>query len=147
MAGADQGEGCGYCCAGYASAGHPAGQRPDGNLSQRHCVAGTLLCGGKRAHQYSSASSGGHRGSESQRGTVWAATQTAARKLPSGTSTMEGWQAHRHSGGEGLQHAAVHLPLPGGDLRKVHQFVTYADLQKGVLFCKWYKRIISCIIA
>ena len=35
----------GYCGTGYAPAGHPAGQGFDGDIPQRHCFAGPLLCG------------------------------------------------------------------------------------------------------
>ena len=41
----DQRERGGYCGTGYAPAGHPAGQGFDGDIPQRHCFAGPLLCG------------------------------------------------------------------------------------------------------
>ena len=37
------------------------GKRPDRNILKRHCIAGAVLCGGKRAYQYPPAAGGGHR--------------------------------------------------------------------------------------
>ena len=42
----------------------------------------------------------------------------------------------RHGGGAGVRDAAVHVPLPRGDLRKVHIVVSWVDLQEGVPFYK-----------
>ena len=45
MAAADQGKEGGHLCAGYAAAGHPAGERPDGHIHCRSGAADPLLCG------------------------------------------------------------------------------------------------------
>ena len=45
MAAADQGKEGGHLCAGYAAAGHPAGERPDGHIHCRSGAANPLLCG------------------------------------------------------------------------------------------------------
>ena len=37
------------------------GKRPDGNILKRYCIAGAVLCGRERAHQYPPAAGGGHR--------------------------------------------------------------------------------------
>lgn len=64
-----------YRSPGYAAFGHPAGERPDGNLPERYRAAGTLLRCGKRANQHPPAAGGRDRSGESQGRQVW---QTAA---------------------------------------------------------------------
>ena len=47
-----EGQGCRYRGIGYAPTGHPAGQKSDGDVPDRHHFAGVVLCGGKRARQH-----------------------------------------------------------------------------------------------
>ena len=56
----------------------PAGQRPDGDISQRYCLAGAVFCGRERADEYPAASGGRDCGSKSQRCKVWQTTITFA---------------------------------------------------------------------
>ena len=63
---------------------HPAGQGPDGDLSQRHCPSGTVLCGGKRTIKHPPAAGRGHRGGEGQGRQVRTAAHSAAGELLSG---------------------------------------------------------------
>ena len=46
------------------------------------------------------------------------APQAPAGELPQRLPAVEGRGHHRHGGGQGVRHAAVHLPLPGRHLRK-----------------------------
>ncbi len=125
-----------HCGAGYAALGHPAGQGPDGDLSQRYCPASAVLCGGERAHQHPPAAGGRHRGGKGQRCAVRKTAQTAPGELPQCLPAVESRGDHRHSGGEGVWDAAVHLPLPGGDLRKGQVVVRAVFLQERVRSCK-----------
>lgn len=62
-----------YRSPGYAASGHPAGERPDGNLPERYRAAGTLLRCGKRANQHPPAAGGRDRSGEDQGRPVWQA--------------------------------------------------------------------------
>ena len=44
--------------------------------------------------------------------------QTAGGELSQHLPALEGRRDHGHGGGEGVRDAAVHIPLPGGTLRK-----------------------------
>lgn len=131
-----EGQGRRYCGAGYAPAGHPAGQRPGGDIPGGYCIAGAFLRGGERAHQHPPTAGRGYRGGESKGRAVWAATQTAAGGLSQRLSTLESQENHGDSGGTRMRDAAVHLSLPGGDLRKIGYSVSMPDLQECVLSCK-----------
>ena len=62
-----------------------------------------------------------------------ATLQADPGELPQRLPAMESWNNHRHSSSEGVRNAAVHLPLPGGDLRKGQVIVKGAFLQECVL--------------
>ena len=122
--------------AGYATVGYPAGEGFVGDLPQRYYPASAVLRGGERAHQHPPAAGGGHCGGKGQGRKVRPAAQAAAGELPQRLPAVEGRSDHRHGGGERVRDAAVHLPLPGGNLRKSQVVVKGVILQECVLSCK-----------
>lgn len=75
-------------------------------------------------------------------GALRAAAQATSGKFPQRLPEMEGRKTDRHRRRQGVRNAAVHLPLPGGNLRKSHVIKMRADLQKGVLFCKLFSETV-----
>lgn len=136
VAAAYQGKGGGHCSVGHAPAGHPPGQRPDGHVFKRHCPPSPLLRGGKRASEYPPAPGRGNRRRQGTGGALRTAAQAASGKFPQRLPAVEGPEDHRHRRRKRVRYAFVHLPVPGGNLRKSHHIKVRADLQKGVLFCK-----------
>ena len=54
------------------------------------------------------------------------------------TNIRQRQETHGDSGGTRMWDAAVHLSLPGGDLRKIGYSVSMPDLQECVLSCKGF---------
>ena len=105
-------------------------------ISERYCPASAVFRGGERTHQHPSAAGRGHSGNKGQGCPLWQTAQTAPGELPQHLPAVESRGHHWHSGGERVRDAAVHLPLPGGDLRKGHVIVKGVFLQERVLFCE-----------
>ncbi len=99
-------------------------------------VLHVLSLAAENAHQHPTAAGRGYCGGEGQGRPVRQAAPTAPGELPQCLPAVEGRSDHGDSGGERVRDAAVHLPLPGGDLRKDQVVVRGAHLQECVLFCK-----------
>ena len=56
---------------------------------------------------------------------------------------MESGQDHRHGGGAGVRDAALYVPLPRGDLRKIQVVVKGAILQERLPFCNRKEAVIQ----
>ena len=67
---------------------------------------------------------------------VWQTAQALAGELSQCLPAVESRSDHRHSGSKGVWDAAVHFPLPGGDLRKGQVVVRGLFLQECVRSCK-----------
>ena len=67
-------------------------------------------------------------------GAVWQTAQAAAGELPQCPPAVEIWKNHGDSGGKGVWDAAVHLPLPGGNLQKSIVVVTWLFYRNVYLF-------------
>ena len=105
----DERKGRGHRSAGYAPAGHATRQRPDGDVFERHCATGAVICRRKRAEEHPPASGGGNCGGESAGRPVRASSATAPGELPQRISTLESRKNYGDSGDPRMRDAVVHF--------------------------------------
>ena len=82
-------------------------------LPLRHCPAGAVLRGRKRARQHPPAAGRGHSGGKGAGRAVRAAPETAAGELPQRLPKMEAGGAYRNGGGRRVRDPPFHLSLLG----------------------------------
>lgn len=137
MAEADQGDRRGRFRHRHAPAGHQEREGSDGHVHRGPGAPDPVLRGAERAGEHPEAAGPGHRGGKGPGREVRQAAQAAAGELSQRLPAVEGREDHRYGGGKRVRDAAVHVSVPGGDLRKGRVVVRGVDLQEGVLFCKF----------